>query len=288
MELWFTEQQTDNQRLAVRVTRTLHHEQTDFQELAIVETLQWGRLLALDGFFQTNDVDEYAYHEMGAHVPLFTHPNPKKVLVVGGGDGGMIREVVKHASVEEAHLVEIDGRVIDLCREYFPQIACELDNPKVKVHVEDGIKWVKEHKNYYDVIIIDSSEPIGPGIGLFTPEFYHNVYNALTADGVMVAQTESPWVNKDVIAMAVKGIAASFPIVRTYCLAVPTYPSGLWSFTMGSKQYDPLQTAGQVAARYAGMTTRYYTPAHQTGAFAIPRFCAELVEQAIAEGRGNK
>lgn len=280
MELYFTEQQTDNQRLSVRVTKTLHHETTQFQELAIVETPQWGRLLVLDGFFQTTDRDEFVYHEMGAHVPLFTHPDPKKVLVVGGGDGGMVREIVKHPGVEHVDLVEIDGRVIETCRQYFPNISVALTgNPKVHVHVEDGIKWVKEREAEYDVIIIDSSEPVGPGIGLFTPEFYASVCKALTGDGIMIAQTESPWTNADVIKMAMSGIAKSFPITRLYTLAVPTYPTGLWSFTLGSKKHDPLLADPE--DRFEGMETKYYTPDVHFAAFDLPRFVQAIVEEAV-------
>lgn len=279
MELYLTEQQTENQQLSVRVTKTLHHEKTDFQELAIVETPQWGRLLVLDGFFQTNDVDEFVYHEMGAHVPLFTHPNPKKVLVVGGGDGGMVREAAKHPGVEHIDLVEIDGRVIETSKQYFPNIASALTgNPKVHVHVEDGIKWVKDREAEYDVIIIDSSEPIGPGIGLFTPEFYASVYRALTGDGVMVAQSESPWTNAEVIKMAFGGVSRSFPITRLYTLAVPTYPTGLWSFTLGSKKHDPL--LAEPEARFGDMTTKYYTPAVHHAAFQLPRFVQAITEEA--------
>lgn len=279
MELYLTEQQTNNQRLSVRVTQTLHHEQTAFQELTIVETPQWGRLLVLDGFFQTNDVDEFVYHEMGAHVPLFTHPDPKRVLVVGGGDGGMVREAAKHPGVERIDLVEIDGRVIETCKQYFPNISSALiDNPRVEVHVEDGIRWVREHEAEYDVIIIDSSEPVGPGIGLFTPEFYASVYRALTGDGVMVAQSESPWTNEDVIKMAFSGVSNSFPVTRLYTCAVPTYPTGLWSFTLGSKRYDPLDATPD--SRFAGMETKYYTPDVHIAAFQLPRFVARITQEA--------
>jgi spermidine synthase len=279
VDLYLTEQQTDNQRLSVRVTKTLHHEKTDFQDLVIVETPQWGRLLALDGFFQVNEVDEFVYHEMGAHVPLFTHPDPKRVLVVGGGDGGMVREVVKHPGVEHVDLVEIDGRVIETSKQYFPEIAVALTgNPKVHVHVADGIKWVAEHEAEYDVIIIDSSEPVGPGEGLFTAEFYANVFKALTGDGLMVAQTESPWSNAAVIKRAFGGISQSFPITRLYTCAVPTYPTGLWSFTLGSKKHDPADA--DVAERFGDMNTRYYTPGMHFGALQLPRFIQQMTEEA--------
>lgn len=279
MDLYLTEQQTDNQQLSVRVTKVLHQEKTDFQDLVIVETQQWGRLLALDGFFQTNDVDEFVYHEMGAHVPLFTHPDPKRVLVIGGGDGGMVREVVKHPSVEHVDLVEIDGRVIETSKQFFPQISVALTgNPKVHVHVEDGIKWVQEHEAEYDVIIIDSSEPIGPGEGLFTPEFYANVYKCLTGDGLMVAQTESPWTNAHVIKRAFGGISKSFPITRLYTCAVPTYPTGLWSFTMGSKKHDPMDANPE--ERFGDMATKYYIPSLHFAALQLPRFVQQITEEA--------
>lgn len=279
MELYLTEQQTDHMRLSVRATEVLHCEKTDFQELTIVQTPQWGRLLVLDGFFQTNDIDEFVYHEMGAHVPLFTHPEPRRVLVVGGGDGGMVREVVKHPEVEHVDLVEIDRRVIELSKQYFPRIAVALTgNPKVHVNVADGIRWVQEHESEYDVIIIDSSEPIGPGEGLFTPEFYAAVHRCLKDDGIMVAQTESPWVNAPVIQRAFAGISRSFPITRLYTCAVPTYPTGLWSFTLGSKKYDPL--AAQPEARMGGMTTQYYTPAIHHAAFQLPPFIEKIIQEA--------
>jgi spermidine synthase len=217
---------------------------------------------------------------MGAHVPLFTHPDPRRVLIVGGGDGGMAREVARHPGVEHVDLVEIDGRVIECCKEYFPQIAVALSgNPKVHVHVADGIKWVREHEAEYDVVIIDSSEPIGPGEGLFTAEFYANVFRCLTGDGLMVAQTESPWVNAPVIRRAFSGISRSFPITRLYTCAVPTYPTGLWSFTLGSKKYDPL--LAEPEARIAALSPlRYYTPAVHQAAFQLPRFVAAIVEEA--------
>lgn len=275
MELWFTEQQTDNLRWSTRVTRTLHSEKSQYQDILVVETPQFGRLLALDGFVQTTDVDEFIYHEMLAHVPLFTHPDPRRVLVIGGGDGGIVREAVKHSGVREVHLVEIDGQVIETCRKFFPSISCELDNPRVKVHVEDGIEFVKNVKDPYDVVIIDSSEPVGPGIGLFTKEFYGSVSRALAPDGLMVAQTESPFYNQDVIKMAWSGISATFPIARLYLAAVPTYPSGLWSLTMGSKKYNPLDVHD---GRFQGIATRYYTPDVHRAAFSLPRFVEELVK----------
>lgn len=283
MELFLTENQTEDMRLSVRATRVLHHEKTPYQELIVVETPQWGRLMALDGFFQTCDRDEFVYHEMGAHVPMFTHPDPKRVLIIGGGDGGMAREVVRHPGVEHVDLVEIDERVVECCKKYFPQIAVALSgNPKVHVHIADGIQWVQGHEAEYDVVIIDSSEPIGPGEGLFTANFYASVHRCLTGDGILVAQTESPWVNAQVIQRAYRGIRQSFPITRLYTCAVPTYPTGLWTFTLGSKRYDPLLAEPEKRIADVG-DLRYYTPGVHHAAFQLPVFVAQLLAEVDEE-----
>lgn len=193
MDLWFTEKQTPTHGITSKIKETLHTEQTEFQKLDMIETEQFGTMLVLDGMVMTTDVDEFVYHEMVTHVPLFTHPNPKKVLVVGGGDGGAIREVLKHPSVEKAVLVEIDGKVIEYSKQYLPNIAGELDNPRVDVQVADGFMHIIEHKNEYDVIMVDSTEPVGPAAKLFERGFYQGIFEALTEEGIFVAQTDNPW-----------------------------------------------------------------------------------------------
>jgi len=216
MELWFTEYQTPTLGITCKTKKTLHSEKTEYQELAVIETEQFGRMLLLDGIIQTTVADEFVYHEMIAHVPLFTHKNPKKALVVGGGDGGSIREIVKHPSIEKAVLCEIDRRVIEVSKEYLPEISCALDNEKVEVVVGDGIKYVKEHKNEFDVIIIDSTDPIGPAEGLFAIDFYRAVYDCLKEDGIFVAQTESPFIDKELITRIIRDVKSLFPITRLY------------------------------------------------------------------------
>jgi spermidine synthase len=274
MELWFTEKQTPSLGITVKVTQTLHREKTPFQDLAVLDTEQFGRMLVLDGMVMTTIRDEFVYHEMITHVPLFTHPQPKRVLVVGGGDGGSIREVLKHPSVEKAVLAEIDGRVIEASRRFLPEIAGALDDPRVDIQVVDGIQHVREHKNTYDVVIVDSTDPIGPAVGLFTREFYQSIYEALTEEGVMVAQTESPFFNADLIRRVFKDIGAVYPVTRLYTAAIPTYPSGLWCFTLGSKKHDPLKVD---AATRPPIETRYYTPRIHHAAFQLPRFAEELL-----------
>lgn len=274
MGQWLTEKHTDGYSVNWKIAEVLHKEQTAFQELMIVETDEFGRALVLDGNLQTTVKDEFIYHEMLAHIPMFTHPNPQKVLVIGGGDGGTIREVLKHSSVQQADLVEIDGRVIDLCKRYLPEISYALEDERCNVIVDDGIKFIKENKDTYDVILIDSSDPIGPATQLFAKEFYQGVFNALKADGLFAAQTESPIFCEELFGEVFRGIKGIFPIARTYLTAIPTYFSGLWSFTMGSKKYDPLKTV----VREHNFANKYYNSEIHQAAFVLPQFIKRLTE----------
>lgn len=278
MELWYTEKQTPNYGITAKITQTLHTEKTEFQELAMIDTVEFGRMLVLDGCVMTTIRDEYVYHEMIAHVALSAHPNPQRVLVVGGGDGGVIREIIKHSTVEKAVLAEIDGRVIEVSKQYLPEIACALGDPRVDVRVIDGIAHVQENPDTYDVIIVDSTDPIGPAVGLFALDFYQSIARSLKSDGIFVAQTESPFFNAELISRVFGDVSSIFETTRLYLAAIPTYPSGLWSFTIGSKKYDPTVIADPV--RTGQLQTRYYTPELHQGAFALPRFAADLVRSS--------
>lgn len=278
MSLWFTETENSNLALQYNVNKVLAHKQTKYQELIVVDTDRFGRTLILDGAVQTTVADEYVYHEMIAHVPLFTHPNPEKVLIIGGGDGGTVRETLKHKSVKEVHLVEIDPDVVAVAKEYLPEISCGLSDPRVIIQHTDGIKYVADHEDEYDVIIIDSSDPVGPAVGLFREEFYADVNRALKDDGILVAQTESPWLNVDIMMPEIyQGIKASFPITRMYLCYIPTYPCGMWSFTLGSKKYDPLEVD---PSQIIDLDYRYYTPELHHASFALPQFIKELIGEA--------
>lgn len=278
MSLWFTETENSNLALQYNVNKVLAHKQTKYQELMVVDTDRFGRTLILDGAVQTTVADEYVYHEMIAHVPLFTHPNPEKVLIIGGGDGGTVRETLKHKSVKEVHLVEIDPDVVAVAKEYLPEISCGLSDPRVIIQHTDGIKYVADHEDEYDVIIIDSSDPVGPAVGLFREEFYADVNRALKDDGILVAQTESPWLNVDIMMPEIyQGIKASFPITRMYLCYIPTYPCGMWSFTLGSKKYDPLEVD---PSQIIDLGYRYYTPELHRASFALPQFIKELIGEA--------
>lgn len=276
MELWYTEKQTEAFGITAKIKETLVEETTPYQQLAILDTLEFGRMLVLDGMVMTTVRDEYVYHEMVAHPALYTHPNPKHVLVVGGGDGGVIREVLKHPSVEKAVLVEIDGKVIEYSKRYLPEIAGELDNPRVEVIVNDGYMHIHQHKNTYDCVMVDSTEPVGPAVQLFERGFYQAIYESLKEDGLFVAQTDNPWFKSDLIQKVYQDVQDIFPIVRVYGANIPTYPSGLWTFTMGSKTYDPLQVD---ESKIPELNTKYYSPRLHRAAFALPRFVENLLQK---------
>ncbi len=275
MELWFTEKQTESFGITAKIKQTLHTEQTEFQKLDMVETEEFGNMLILDGMVMTTKKDEFVYHEMVAHVPLFTHPNPENVLVVGGGDGGVIREVLKHPSVKKATLVEIDGKVIEYSKKFLPEIAGELDNSRVEVIVGDGFMHIAKAENEYDVIMVDSTEPVGPAVNLFTKGFYAGIAKALKEDGLFVAQTDNPWFKAGLIREVQRDVKEIFPIVKLYTANVPTYPSGLWTFTIGSKKHDPLAVE---EGRFHEIETKYYTKELHKAAFVLPRFVEDLTK----------
>lgn len=270
---WYTEKQTENFGIAMKINKTLHTEQTEFQYLEMAETAEWGNMLFLDGMVMTSEKDEFVYHEMVAHVPLFTHPNPENVLVVGGGDGGVIREILKHPSVKKATLVDIDGKVIEYSKKFLPSIASGLEDSRVEVIVGDGFMHIAESENEFDVIMVDSTEPVGPAVNLFSKGFYAGISKALKEDGIFVAQSDNPWFKADLIKQVQSDVKEIFPITNLYLANIPTYPSGLWAFTIGSKKYNPLEVP---AERFHEIDTKYYTPELHNAAFVLPKFVKDL------------
>ena len=273
---YVTEWANENLGLTLKITNMVHEEQTPFQHIEIADTLEYGRLLILDGVFQTSVKDEWTYHEMISHVPLMLHPHPERVLIIGGGDGGVAREVCRHHCVTHVDLCDIDGRVIELSKEYFPTISKVLRNPpeKLHVHVGDGIAFARKVKDFYDVIIIDCSDPIGPGEGLFTRDFYKNAFAALRKDGLLVQQTESPIVQQSTVHDVFEAMNDVFPIVRMYYSHVPIYPACLHSFMLASKVYDPLTAEPRDGAPEP---MKYYNRHIQKSCFVLPNFIKELL-----------
>ncbi|SER64249.1 polyamine aminopropyltransferase [Salisediminibacterium halotolerans] len=281
MGIWFTEKQTAHFGITAEILQTHVSEQTAYQKLDMVETAEFGNMLLLDDMVMTTERDEFVYHEMVTHVPLNSHPNPEHVLVVGGGDGGAIREILKHPEVMSATLVEIDGQVVEYSKQYLPTIAGALDDPRVTVEIADGFMHIAESENRYDVIMVDSTEPVGPAVNLFTKGFYEGIKNALKEDGLFVAQTDNPWFQPELVHQAHRDISATFPITKVYTCNIPTYPSGLWTFTLGSKRYDPLQVDESRMKR--AIDTKYYTADLHRACFALPKFVDDLTQTTQEE-----
>lgn len=280
MDLWFSEHHTPDVKFSIRVNRQLYSSQSEFQRIDIFESPDFGRFLTLDGFMMLTEKDEFIYHEMIVHVPLSVHPNPKKVLVIGAGDGGVIREMIQYESVEQIDMVEIDEQVVNVCKEYLPTTAGFFDDPRVNLYFQDGLRFVRQHENAYDIIIVDSTDPFGPGESLFTKEFYGNCYRALHDDGILVNQHESPFYENDAIAVqrAHKRIVESFQTSKVYQAHIPTYPSGHWLFGFSSKKYDPIRDYDANRWKQLGIKTRYYNTQLHVGSFALPNYVEDLLK----------
>ena len=277
MDFWFTETLHDVVGTTIKVREKIFSGRSNYQKIEIVDTYQFGRALILEGSVQLTEKDEFIYHEMISHVSLFTHPNPEHVLVIGGGDGGTIREVMKHPTVTRAKLVEIDPLVIEKSKEFLSFVSCEMENPRVEVIIQDGINYVKGHKGAFDVILIDSTDPVGPAVDLFKREFFRDIHDALRDDGIMVGQSESPFFDQHLVRELYATLKPLFPIRKMYLTPVPSYPSGLWSFAFCSKKYDPILDNRCEELRRLNLNTRYYNGAMHQAAFAIPNFIQELI-----------
>ena len=280
MNFWFSENHTPNVKISIRVDRQLYSGKSEFQRIDVFDSPEFGRFLTLDGYMMLTEKDEFIYHEMITHVPMAVHPLVKKVLVIGAGDGGVIRELTRYPEIEHIDMVEIDPLVVEVCRKYLPKTACRLDDPRLSIHYEDGLKYVRFKENEYDLIIVDSTDPFGPGEGLFTREFYGNCYKALKEDGIMVNQHESPFYAEDAEACkrAHKRIVEAFPISRVYQAHIPTYPSGHWLFGFASKKYHPLKDLDETRWNLRGLDCLYYTTTLHKGAFYLPAYVEEMLE----------
>ncbi|MEI7475602.1 MAG: polyamine aminopropyltransferase [bacterium] len=277
LDLWYTEKNDHGYGITMKVSKTLYQGKSEFQSIDVLETDAFGKLLLLDGLVMTTEKDEFVYHEMISHIPMLTHKNPENVLVIGGGDGGTIREVLKHPSVKKAVLCEIDGDVIEVCCKYFPTIAGKLDDPRVDIQVRDGIEYIAQFKNEFDVILIDSTDPMGPGEGLFTKEFYTNVKEALREGGIMAAQSESPVANKREMMLMYPLLRSVFPIVKTFTAPIVTYPGGYWSWCFCSADVEPGSHYNEEVAIELEKETKYYNRGIHSSAFVLPNFVKKLV-----------
>ena len=285
-ELWrlalnkFVEEVNDKNHFSVRygVTETLFTKKSPYQKVEVVQTQGHGRMLLNDDLVMVTERDEFVYHDMIVHVPLFTHPNPKNVLIIGGGDGGTAREVLRHSGVERCDMVEIDEVVVQACKEHFLQTAVGMQpSPRFKLYIEDGVEFVKKSKIKYDVIIVDSTDPIGPAQPLFGIDFYRSVKECLTNDGIVVSQGESPFYNPDTQLAMAKILSQLFPVLRYYNFTNLTYPGGYWSFSFASQRHHPTNDFSEGRVASSGLKFKYYNADLHRAAFQLPSFQLENI-----------
>jgi spermidine synthase len=257
-----------------KVNKVLHSEKSKFQQIDVVETDVVGRLLLLDGKTMVSQLDEFVYHEVMAHIPFMVSRKCEKVLIIGGGDGGVVREFAKHPSIKQIDLVEIDERVIEVSKIYFPECTSALDDPRVNVLAQDGFAFIKSKKNEYDVIIVDSTDPEDFASGLFTNEFYSDVYNALTDEGIMMNQTENPFLDQYNIKNIYANMQKAFPVVQSFTAPMSIYPGVFWTFGFSSKKYraTDLNSAKTTQMFAIERDLKWYNMDWHRGAFAISNF----------------
>ena len=279
MELWYTEKHTPNAQFSIKINRQLYSAQSPFQRIEILESQEFGKILVLDGFLMITEKDEFIYHEMITHVPMAVNLCIENILVIGAGDGGVLSQLTKYPSIKRIDLVEIDAQVVEVCKKYFPNIAAGFSDNRVNTHFEDGLKFVRAKQNDYDLIIVDSTDPFGPGENLFTKEFYGSCFNALTKEGILVNQHESVYYHSEIdqIKKFNKKLKETFPICKVYQAHIPTYPSGHWLFGFASKVHDPTQNLNADKWNALNIKTLYYNTNLHKGCFALPNYVNEAL-----------
>lgn len=275
---WFMEQHTPNVGLALRVKEHLYTHQSPYQLIEIFDTFDYGKVLTLDKLIMITERDEFAYHEMLVHVPLLIHPNPRKILVIGGGDGGTLREIVKHPTVERIVQVEIDEDVVNACREYFPEVSSAYDDPRVELVVQDALKYVKSVRGQFDAVLIDSSDPVGPAVGLFAESFFTDVHAALNSDGIVSGQTAPIFYEPMRIRLVLDHLRNLFPYTGVYTSHIPSYPAGMWGFTIASKTQKIPSPPDEVRFLTFCEGLKYYNISIHNGSFGLPQYILQAIE----------
>jgi len=280
----FEETLYDAHRQVFTVEEIYYENKSDHQHIIIFHNSKFGRVMALDGVVQTTERDEFIYHEMLTHIPIFTHGMVKNVLIIGGGDGGMLREVLRHKTISSVTMVEIDQAVVDMCRQYLPNHSQgAFDDTRLNLVIADGAEFVKNSKDKFDVIIVDSTDPIGPGEVLFTQDFYRDCKRLMTENSIIVTQNGVAFIQPDEIENTVKCFSSIFKLHHFYTAAVPTYSGGLMAFGFGTDNIEslniPIETLKE---RYksANFPTRYYNPEIHRASFALPQFILDLIDKA--------
>ena len=281
MELWYTAKHTDTVDFSIKVQEHLYTAKSPFQQIDFFKSEEFGVFFTLDGLMMVNEKDEFIYHDMITHVAMATNPNIKRVLVIGGGDGGTVRELTRYSSIERIDMVEIDEMVVRACEKYLPITANQLKDERVSLYFEDGLKFIHGKEKAYDLILVDSTDPIGPGEGLFSEAFYKDCFKALSDEGILVNQHESPYYSNYAKEMkrSHKKIEKIFPISKVYQFHMPTYPSGHWLFGFASKALDPIQDFKPEQWKAFGIKTKYYNTDLHKGAFALPTYVNQMLKE---------
>ncbi|MDD3270216.1 MAG: polyamine aminopropyltransferase [Syntrophomonadaceae bacterium] len=272
-DLWLTEDEHESLNISYRIKNIIFEENSPFQHVMVLDSYTFGRMLVLDGIVQTTSIDGHIYNEMISHVSLCIHPDPKRVLIIGGGDCGVAKEICKYDSVDQIDMVDIDKLVVEACKTHLPKVSGGLSDPRVRFIFEDGVKFAQNKEDTYDVIIVDSSDPIGPARVLFEKSFYQSLYKALKGDGLMVCQSQSPIFHSEVMKQTFERISEIFEKVKMYTAVVPTYPGGLWSFTIGSKRYMNFNPA-----KLSQKDTYYINEQIIESCFSLPQFILEQIK----------
>ena len=280
---WFNEEFTEENlsigaRTSIKIKSVLYSGRSEYQKIEVMDTESFGRLLLLDDIIMLTEENEFSYHEMIAHIPLIAHPSPKKVLIIGGGDGGTAREVFRHSCIEQCVMVEIDEMVIEKSKEFFTTLSEVFNNKILDLKIEDAVNYLKNNENYFDIIIIDSTDPIGPAEGLYTSEFYNDVFDSLNESGIMVAQAETPYFYKEIQKDLFGKLKKQFPYVTMYLSHIPFYPSGTWSFAFASKKYKENDKPRLVDLKKIESELQYLNNELYSASFVLPNFVRKIIK----------
>ena len=276
-DLWMTELHQGKSGLTVKVNGLVESYQSKFQRIDILDTADFGKMLVLYGSMMVADKDLTSYNEMITHVPLFTHPKPDNVLIIGGGDCGALTNVMKHPEVKKATMCEIDKMVVEVCKRHFPHLTAGVKDRRAKLVFKDGKDFIAKGKEKFDIIMLDLSDPVGPAADLFQKKFHQQVYNRLKSDGILVAQSESPYFNPETVEQMYRNLRDIFPIVKRYTAHVPIYPSSYWSFAFCSKKYHPIDDFDAARYRLLKLKNDYYNADTHLGAFCLPEYVKKLI-----------
>ncbi len=280
MDLWYSELHTENVKFSIKIEKQLYSFQSEYQRIDVFESVEYGRFLTLDGYLMLTEKDDFIYHEMLTHIPMATNLDIKKVLIIGAGNGGVARELCQYQTIEKIDMVEIDEKLVEATKQFFPYEAAGFEDPRVSLYFQDALKFMRHANIKYDLVIVDSSDPYGPGEVLFTKEFYGLCYSVLEENGILVNQHESPFYENDanILKRIHKRISKTFDVAQIYEAHIPSFPAGHWTFGFASKGLNAIKDLDADAWNALDIDTDYYNTDLHCGAFALPNYVKELLD----------